>query len=70
MVNRLAKENPDKLVIPLARSLCGTMFRTNVFNLLETLESVESGHPIGEVYVEAEIAKWANIALERMLAIK
>jgi quinolinate synthase len=70
MVSRLANENPDKLVVPLARSLCGTMFRTNVFNLLETLESIASGNPIGAVRVEAETTRWANVALERMLAIK
>ena len=70
MVSRLAKENPDKLVVPLTRSLCATMFMTDVFNLLDTLESIVQGRPIGEVHVEAEVAKWANLALERMLAIK
>lgn len=70
MVSRLAKRNPDKLVVPLARSMCGTMFRTNVFNLLETLQSIADGRPIGVVKVEPETARWANVALERMLSIK
>lgn len=69
MVNRLAQENPDKLVIPLSRSLCGTMFRTNVFNLLKTLESIEKGHPLGVIRVDHEVSRWANTALERMLAV-
>lgn len=70
MVDRLAAENPDKLVVPLARSHCKTMALTNASNLLQTLESIAQGQPIGQVYVEPEIAKWANVALERMLEIK
>ena len=70
MVSRLAKENPDKLIVPLARSLCGTMFRTNVFNLLQTLESIVEGNPIGAVRVPPDIARLANLALERMLSEK
>jgi quinolinate synthase len=70
MVSRLAKDNPDKFIVPLTRSLCGTMFRTNVFNVLETLQSVVDNRPGGVVSVEPETARWANIALERMLSIK
>ncbi len=70
MVSRLAKDNPDKLVVPLTRSLCATMFMTNVFNLLEVLESVATGQPTGVVRVEPETARWANLALERMLAVR
>jgi quinolinate synthase len=70
MVSRLAKDNPEKFIVPLTRSLCGTMFRTNVFNLLETLQSVLDNQPIGIVRVEPEIARWANVALERMLSVK
>ncbi len=70
MVNRLATDNPDKFVVPLTRSLCGTMFRTNAFNLLETLKSIVANQPIGVVRVEPETARWANTALERMLSIK
>ena len=70
MVDRLAAENPDKLVVPLARSQCRTMSMTNVSNLLQTLESIVQGNPIGEVRVDPETAKWANVALERMLEIK
>jgi quinolinate synthase len=70
MVSRLATENPDKLVVPLARSLCPTMFLTNVINLWQALEGIAEGHPRGEVHVDPEVAKWANLALERMLAIK
>jgi len=70
MVSRLAKENPDKFIVPLARSLCGTMFRTNVFNLLETLQSVVDDRPSGVIHVDPETTRWANIALERMLSTK
>jgi quinolinate synthase len=70
MVSRLAKDNPDKFVVPLARSLCGTMFRTNVFNLLDTLQGIVDNQPTGVVHVDPETTRWANIALERMLSTK
>lgn len=69
MVSRLARANPEKTVVPLTRSLCGTMFRTNVFNLMETLQSIADNQPVGVIRVEPEIARWANIALERMLSV-
>ena len=46
------------------------MALTNVSNLLQTLESIVAGQPIGEVHVDPETARWANVALERMLEIK
>ena len=69
MVERLARENPDKTVVPLARSYCGAMSRTTPAHLLRTLEGLLAGEPVGEVIVAPEVARWANKALERMLAI-
>ncbi len=70
MVNRLARENPDKTVVPLARSLCGAMYRTAPHNLLYTLESLLQGELTGVVRVPPETSHWANLALERMLSVK
>ena len=67
MVNRLAQECPDKTVVPLARSLCGAMYRVNPYNLLYTLERLLEGEPVGVVTVSPEITHWANAALERMM---
>ncbi len=70
LVNRLARRNGDKTIIPLARSLCGAMYRINEYNLLETLASIQAGRPAHVVRVEEEIAYWANQALQRMLNAK
>jgi len=67
MVARLAQDYPDKKVIPLARSLCGSMYRTHPGNLREALQSCVAGQPIHVVRVDPETARWANLALERML---
>jgi len=69
MVSRLAREYPDRLVVPLARSLCGAMYRINPYNLLYTLEELLQGRFVGRVTVPEETARWANVALERMLAL-
>ena len=70
MVARLARDYPDKLTVPLARSLCGAMYRTSPNHLLYTLESLLRGEMIGVVTVPEETARWANAALERMLTLK
>jgi quinolinate synthase len=67
MVNRLAQQHPDKTIVPLARSLCGAMYRTNPVNLGDALRSCAAGAPINVVQVDAETRRWANLALERML---
>jgi len=70
MVARLARDYPDKLVVPLARSLCGAMYRTSPNHLLYALESLRRGETVGVVTVPEETTRWANVALERMLALK
>lgn len=67
MVSRLAQDHPDKRVVPLARSLCGAMYRITPHNLLYTLERLLAGEAVGVVTVPPEISRWANVALERML---
>jgi quinolinate synthase len=70
LVNRLARRNPGKTIIPLARSLCGAMYRINEQNLLATLESIRAGRPQHVVTVDPDTTRWANEALQRMLARK
>lgn len=66
MVNRLAWQNPDKKIVPLARSLCPNMFKTSLSELCYTLEELPG---VNEISVPKFIADEARIALERMLAL-
>lgn len=70
MVARLAKDHPDKLIVPLARGLCGAMYTINPYNLSYTLDHLLMDDPVNVVTVDPEIAKWANLALQRMLEVK
>jgi quinolinate synthase len=69
MVERLARQNLDKNVVPLARSQCGAMYRINPQNLAYTLDQLSEGPVVNRVQVPREIRKRANQALERMLAL-
>jgi quinolinate synthase len=45
------------------------MFRIAPENLLWSLENLVAGHVVNRIQVEAETARWARVALDRMLAI-
>jgi quinolinate synthase len=72
MVNRLAAEYPDRLVILLddCACMCSTMFRISPQHLCWMLESLVAGQVVNRVGVDAETKRWARLALERMLEIK
>ena len=67
LVHRLAKQNPDKNIFPLARSLCPNMYKINMYNLLWTLDNLGK---INIVQVPENVKKDARLALDRMLQIK
>jgi quinolinate synthase len=69
LVNRLSLEHLDKTVVPLDRSLCGTMFLINPQNLCWVLEELVGGGVVNEVAVSEDVRRWARVALDRMLAI-
>lgn len=69
LVARLARRYPEKTIVPLARSLCGTMYRIDETKLLATLESILAGRPQHVVTVDTETTRWANEALRRMLDV-
>ncbi|MGQ9584808.1 MAG: quinolinate synthase NadA [Anaerolineae bacterium] len=69
MVLRLARDFPDRLVVPLIPSTCVTMSRITPDALLWVLEGLLEGRTPGKVTVPAEIAYWGNKALERMLTL-
>lgn len=72
LVNRLAKQHPDKLVTLLAPDLCmcATMFRIAPENLAWSLENLAAGHVVNQIKVDDETAQWARVALDRMLQIQ
>jgi len=65
-VSRLAKENPGKKIVPLARSLCPNMFRTSPADLLWVLENIGR---VNEIVVPEETIRDARVALDRMLKL-
>ena len=71
LVNRLAKENPDKTVFCLdpVSCPCSTMYRIHPAYLLWVLDSIDSGNIVNRITVPAEIKQSANIALRRMLEL-
>jgi quinolinate synthase len=71
LVNRLAKENSDKVVFCLDSVVCpcSTMYRIHPAYLLWVLEGLIEGNVINQVSVDKEIAYQAGIALDRMLQI-
>ncbi len=68
-VDRLKRENPDKLVIPLKRSGCSDMAKVSPIKLLHVLEGLIDGELRGRVFVDADIVRDARTALERMLGL-
>lgn len=72
LVNRLAKQHPDKLVTLLAPDLCmcATMFRIAPENLLWSLENLMAGQVVNQIKVDDVTAQWARVALDRMLQIQ
>ncbi|MBK9314206.1 MAG: quinolinate synthase NadA [Acidobacteria bacterium] len=72
LVNRLANRHPDKLITLLAPDLCmcATMFRIAPENLLWSLENLVDGNVVNQIKVDDETAKYARIALDRMLEIQ
>jgi quinolinate synthase len=72
LVNRLQKEQPDKTIFCLDPVICpcSTMYRIHPAYLAWALDHLVEGRVVNQVKVDEEIARWAVVALERMLAIK
>ena len=70
-MSRLAKENPDKTVFCLDPVVCpcSTMYRVHPAYLCWAIESLAEGRVVNQVVVPEDIARWAKVALDRMLAI-
>jgi quinolinate synthase len=70
LVQRLQAEHPKQQITSLASvpPFCRTMAQTTLGNLTEVLEALGRGEMVNEITVEAETARWARVALEKMLA--
>ncbi len=71
LVQRLANENPDKQIVFLDKTVCycSTMNRIDLPHLVWAMESLVSGRLINQIKVEDEVAKYAKVALDQMLAL-
>ncbi|MGI8423139.1 MAG: quinolinate synthase NadA [Chloroflexota bacterium] len=71
LVNRLQKEYSDKTIFCLDPVICpcSTMYRIHPAYLAWALDNLVEGNVVNQIKVDEEVAKWARIALDRMLAV-
>jgi quinolinate synthase len=71
LVRRLANAHPDKQITFLDRTVCycSTMNRIDLPHLVWALEELVAGRVPNRIIVDAETARYARIALDRMLAL-
>jgi quinolinate synthase len=71
LVHRLAGEHPDKLIVSLDPivCVCSTMYRIDPAHLLWALDNLAGGRIVNRIQVPPDEAKWAKVALDRMLQI-
>jgi len=71
LVSRLAAANPDKEVFFLDRTVCycSTMNRIDLPHLVWAMESIVAGQIVNVIKVDDETARYAKLALDRMLAL-
>lgn len=67
MISRLAITYPEKTVLPLSRSLCPNMYKTNLANLAYSLDRLGE---VNLVELPAPIIEKAGVALRRMLEVQ
>ncbi len=67
LVRRLARDNPDKTVYEVCRSLCPNMFKIGLEDLLYTLDNLGD---VNVIEVDSEVQRYSRIALERMLQLR
>ncbi|CAI8004489.1 Quinolinate synthase A [Geodia barretti] len=72
LVNRLALQNPDKTIFCLdpVSCPCSTMYRIHPAYLLWVLEGLAAGEVNNQITVPEQMRQEANVALERMLALR
>jgi quinolinate synthase len=71
LVQRLARTHTDKEIYFLDKTVCycSTMNRIDLPHLVWAMESALAGRVVNQIIVEPTVAKYAKVALERMLAL-
>ena len=71
LVRRLARAHPDKRVHYLDSTVCfcSTMNRIDLPHLVWAMESLAEGRVVNRIVVDADDARWARAALDRMLSL-
>jgi quinolinate synthase len=71
LVRRLARTHHDKRVVFLDRTVCfcSTMNRIDLPHLVWAMESLVAGRVVGRIVVDPDVARWAGVALDRMLSL-
>ena len=71
LVQRLSNTYKDREIHFLDKTVCycSTMNRIDLPHLVWSMESLVNGRLVNQISVEAQTAKYAHIALERMLAL-
>jgi quinolinate synthase len=71
LVKRLAEQHPDKNVVFLDDTVCfcATMNRIDLPHLVWALENLVEGRVVNRIEVDEDVAHWARVALDRMLAL-
>jgi quinolinate synthase len=71
LVRRLAAQHPEQQVAFLEKNVCycSTMNRIDLPHLVWALESLAEGRVVNPIRVDPEVAHWARVALDQMLAL-
>jgi quinolinate synthase len=71
LVKRLAEQHPDQTVVFLDKTVCfcSTMNRIDLPHLVWALEKLVDGQVVNRIQVDPDVAHWARVALDRMLAL-
>jgi quinolinate synthase len=71
LVRRLAAQHPDKKIHFLERTVCfcSTMNRIDLPHLVWSLEQLAAGRVVNRIVVDPDVAHWARVGLDQMLAL-
>jgi quinolinate synthase len=71
LVRRLANQHPEQQITFLERNVCfcSTMNRIDLPHLVWSLESLAAGRVVNRIVVDPDVAHWARVSLDQMLAL-
>ncbi len=71
LVRRLALRHPEQQIVYLDRTVCfcSTMNRIDLPHLVWAMENLVEGRVVNRIRVDPEVAHWARVGLDRMLAL-